>query len=166
MLGFICAYIAVLIVDRYKDYWFSSCPNFREYLGYMNEFMKKRFKYIYVDCVMWISYLPFMYFAILQLKANSYASGMEVFSSLLAIVIVVVYPLYPFFILRLLFDCSNNLTNYESITLRLPEREDDERSMCQDVSCCPRIDLEEMSLSPYVDKVVRPVFNRDIPEYS
>lgn len=56
---------------------------------------------------MWISYLPFLYFSILQLKNGDFSTGTNVFSSLLAIVIIILYPLYPVFILRKLFDRSS-----------------------------------------------------------
>ncbi len=130
--------------------------------------MKQRFKFIYVDTVMWISYLPFLYFAVLQLKSGKFDSGMQIFSSLLAIVIIIIYPLYPVFILRKIFDRSDNeaedLRNYKAITLKEPPRPEEEgKSLCADVTCCapsdPRISMVEMSLSPYIDKVVRPIFN-------
>lgn len=70
--------------------------------------MEKRFKYIYVDLVMWISYIPFLYFSMLQIKGNMWSTGLEIFSSLLAYVIIIVYPLYPFFILRKIFDKSDD----------------------------------------------------------
>jgi len=38
--------------------------------------MNKRFKYIYVDCIMWISYLPFLYFSILQLQNLKFNTGL------------------------------------------------------------------------------------------
>ena len=106
--------------------------------------MHKRFKFIYVDCVMWISYLPFLYFSMLQLQKISFSSGIDAVSSLLAIVIVIVYPLYPIFILRKLFDKSSDpaldLLNYKAISIRLPLDLADvvERSLCADVQCCPK----------------------------
>jgi hypothetical protein len=70
--------------------------------------MEKRFKYTYVDLVMWISYLPFLYFSILQIKGVMWSTGLQVFSSLLAYVIIIIYPLYPIFILKKLFDKSDD----------------------------------------------------------
>ena len=138
--------------------------------------MHKRFKYIYVDLVMWISFMPFLYFSILQVKNLSFGSGTEAISSIIAFVVLIIYPLYPFFILRKLFDKSDdpalNLVNYKSITLRLPpdEEENKDKSMCADVQCCvkddPNVAMMEMSLSPYIDKVVRPVYNESMPEYA
>jgi len=145
-------------------------------MRYTCRFMEKRFKYIYVDLVMWISYLPFLYFAILQIKGVRWSTGIDVFSSLLAYVIILVYPLYPVFILRKLFDKSDdrreNLQNYKAITLKLPidEEEMAKQPLCASFQCCPREDpntsMIEMSLSPFIDKVVRPVYNIDVPEYS
>ncbi len=71
--------------------------------------MRKRFKWIYFDFVAWISYLPFIYFALMQLKAFSFKTGLQGFSSLLAIAIIIVYPLYPFFIVYLLRQNYNHL---------------------------------------------------------
>lgn len=134
--------------------------------------MEKRFKYIYVDLVMWISYLPFLYFSMLQLKEMKFDSGVNALSSLIAVVIITVYPLYPLFILRKLFDKGDNLSNYRAITLQLPldPEEVARRPLCASFQCCPRdnpdIAAVEMSLSPYIDKVVRPVYNVDVPEYN
>ena len=69
--------------------------------------MQKRFKYIYVDCVMWISYLPFLYFSILQLQKMPFDTALNAISTILAVVIIVIYPLYPVFILRKIFDKSD-----------------------------------------------------------
>lgn len=119
MFAFVFLYIFVLLIERYNNSCCLSCPNLQQYLAYTCEFMKKRFKFIYVDSIMWISYMPFLYFAILQLQAG-FASS--ILSSLLAIIIIIVYPLYPLFILRKLFDRSSNpaedLVNYKAITLK------------------------------------------------
>ena len=54
----------------------------------------------------------------------------------------------------------------------MPIDEDDfgDKSCCADVQCCVRDDpntaLAEMSLAPWIDKVVRPVYNEDVPEYA
>lgn len=106
--------------------------------------MQKRFKYIYVDLVMWISYLPFLYFAMLQIKELKFDSGINAISSLIAFVIIVIYPLYPVFILRKLFDKSDNpeehLKNYKAICLLLPldPEEVANRPLCADFQCCPK----------------------------
>jgi hypothetical protein len=122
MLAFIGSYFLVLLLEKYSASCCISCPNLYDYVNYTCDFMKRRFKYIYVDCVMWISYLPFLYFSILQLQSGRWDSGMNIFSSLLAIAIIITYPLYPIFILRKLFDRSSNpaedLYNYKAITLK------------------------------------------------
>lgn len=171
MFTFILLYIFVLLLERYNNSCCLSCPNLQQYLMYTCQFMKKRFKFIYVDSIMWISYIPFLYFAILQLQAGF---GSAVFSSLLAIIIIIVYPLYPLFILRKLFDRSSvpaeDLANYKAITLKQPPRPNPDKALCEDVTCCAKEDstipLIEMSLSPYIDKVVRPIYNEFDPEYS
>ena len=75
---------------------------------------------------MWISYLPFLYFAVLQLQSSKFDTGLNIFSFLLAIAIIILYPLYPLFILRKIFDRSDNpaedLRNYKAITLKEPPR--------------------------------------------
>ena len=73
MISFICLYICVLVLERYNNSCCASCPNLQQYLTYTCEFMKKRFKFIYIDSVMWISYIPFLYFAILQLKSGEFS---------------------------------------------------------------------------------------------
>ena len=113
--------------------------------------------------------MPFLYFSIIQVKNLSFASGIDAISSILSFVILIIYPFYPLFILRKLFDKSDdpdlNLVNYKSITLRIPIDEEEERNkpLCADVQCCvkddPNVAMMEMSLSPYIDKVVRPVYN-------
>lgn len=60
--------------------------------------MRKRFKWIYFDFVMWLSFLPFLYFGLLQVKKFNFDSAIEGVSSLLALLFVIVYPLYPIFI--------------------------------------------------------------------
>jgi hypothetical protein len=56
--------------------------------------MKKRFKWIYFDFIAWISFLPFLYFSIMQLKNFSFSTALSGFSCILSLVIIVVYPLY------------------------------------------------------------------------
>ena len=92
---------------------------------------------------MWISFLPFLYFGILQLKSFNFTNGAQSISSILAIIIVAVYPLYPFYILKQLFDKTDdpltNLINYKAITLKLPlHMSEEEGSMCKNYQCCPK----------------------------
>jgi hypothetical protein len=126
MICFTASYFLVLLLKKYNNSCCMSCPTLRKYLNYICDFMQRRFKYIYVDSVMWISYLPFLYFAVLQLQSGKFDTGLNVFSFLLAIVIIIVYPLYPLFILRKIFDRSDipaeDLRNYKAITLKEPPR--------------------------------------------
>ena len=123
MICFVSLYAACMIFDRY-DGCCSSCPNLLRYLHHICDFMKKRFKFIYVDTIMWISFMPFLYFAIMQLKSFNFSNGLHSLSSIFAAIIVIVYPLYPIYILRQLFDKTDdektNLINYKAITWKLP----------------------------------------------
>jgi hypothetical protein len=71
--------------------------------------MKKRFKWIYFDFIAWMSYVPFVYFSLMQLKAFSFETALSGFSCILSLVIIVAYPLYPFFIIYLLKQNYNDL---------------------------------------------------------
>ena len=99
-------------------------------MRYTCRFMERRFRYTYLDLVMWISYLPFLYFGLLQVKNLRWDTGLNVFSNLLAFVILAIYPLYPIYILRKIFDKSDtpgeNLKNYHAITLKVVPEEPDE----------------------------------------
>ena len=121
---FISAYIVVLLFQKYSDSCCASCPCLQKYMRYTCRFMERRFKYTYVDLVMWISYLPFLYFGLLQVKTLRWDSGLNIFSNLLAFVILALYPFYPIFILRKIFDTSDerreHLKNYKAIALKLP----------------------------------------------
>lgn len=73
---------------------------------------------------MWISYLPFLYFSLLQIQKMKFDTALNAISTIIAFVIILVYPLYPIFILKKIFDKSSDpqehLINYSAITLRLP----------------------------------------------
>ena len=176
ILCFVSFYIFVQIMTKFKDSCCASCPCLLKYMSYICEFMDKRFKYVYLDMVMWISYIPFVYFAILQLKAFPFDTGVDALSTLLAMVIIAIYPIYPFFILRKLFDRSDDpnedLSNYKAYTLKLPldEEEEAKKGCCDDFQWCPversDIAMVEMSLSPYIGNVKRPVYNEDVPDYA
>ena len=129
MACFLSAYIVVVLYGKYGQNCCETCPCLQKYMKYTCRFMEKRFKYTYVDLVMWISYLPFLYFGLLQVKSLRWDTGLNIFSNLLAFVILIVYPFYPLFILRKIFDTSDtrrqNLKNYKAITLKLPFDEDD-----------------------------------------
>ena len=122
---FACAYIVVLLFGKYNDSCCSNSPCLRKYMMYSCRFMEKRFKYTYVDLVMWISFLPFLYFGLLQVKLLRWDTGMNISSNLLAFAILIIYPLYPIFIIRKIFDTNRDnrrehLKFYKAITLKLP----------------------------------------------
>lgn len=60
--------------------------------------MSNRFKWIYFDFVAWLSYLPFLYFSIVQVQRFNFNDALNGFSSILAIIILGTYPLYPILI--------------------------------------------------------------------
>ena len=108
MMGcFLCAYIVVVLFQKYSESCCSSSPCLHKYMKYTCRFMERRFRYTYVDLVMWISYLPFLYFGLLQVKNLRWDNGLNIFSNLLAFVILAIYPFYPLFILRKIFDTSD-----------------------------------------------------------
>lgn len=109
MGGFLLLYILVLVIENHAIKCSDSCPRVYFYTAEICAFMKKRFKWIYFDFVAWVSYLPFVYFSIMQLQAISFATFLEGFSCILSIVIIVTYPLYPFFIIYLLKQNYNDL---------------------------------------------------------
>ena len=93
--------------------------------------MQKRFKWIYFDFVVWLSYLPFLYFALIQVQNMSFSTALLGISSILSVIIIIVYPLYPLFILYHL------KKNYKAI-------------------CLENDKMVEMSLNPWINKVKRP----------
>jgi hypothetical protein len=86
MLIFTAVYVVVLIMQKYMDSCFARCPRARFYSNEVCEFLKKRFKWAYVDFIMWLSYLP------------SFSNADKAISSIISIVIILIYPVYPFFI--------------------------------------------------------------------
>jgi hypothetical protein len=136
MGGFLALYLGIFMFRKYAD---KCCLNFPRVKFYVTEsclFMEKRFKWIYFDFIAWISYLPFIYFSLMQLKAFSFHSFLEGISCLLGIIIIATYPLYPFFIVYLLRKNYNNIIKEDK--------------------------MAEMSLSPFIYKVKRP--HTEIPE--
>lgn len=61
-----------------------------------------RFTWNYFDFIIWLSYLPFLFFSITQLKNISFKSADLVISSLISILIIIAYPLYPGFVFYLI----------------------------------------------------------------
>ena len=60
--------------------------------------MFKRFKWIYFDFVAWVSYLPFLYFSLMQVQKFDFSNALGAFSCIFSIVVLLTYPLYPIFI--------------------------------------------------------------------
>ena len=131
MGGFLLLYLIIYIFQRNSESCCASCPNLHFYVEEICIFIKARFKWIYFDFIAWISYLPFVYFAVVQLTTFSFESALAGFSSILAIFIIVIYPLYPALI------CYQIKSNYNALV-----QENDK--------------IVEMSLSPWVYKVKRP----------
>jgi hypothetical protein len=103
MFGFLGAYLTVYVFKRFAtEACRVSCNNVWFYVDTICDFMEKRFKWIYFDFVMWISYIPFLFFSILQLEYFGFNNFNHGLSCILAMVIIAVYPLYPFFICYLL----------------------------------------------------------------
>jgi hypothetical protein len=98
MLIFTAVYVVVLIMQKYMDSCFARCPRARFYSNEVCEFLKKRFKWAYVDFIMWLSYLPFLFFSLVQLQVISFSNADKAISSIISIVIILIYPVYPFFI--------------------------------------------------------------------
>lgn len=131
MVIFLAIYVVVLLLQKYMDFCFSRCPKARFYSNEITEFLLKRFKWAYFDFVMWLSYVPFLFFALVQLQNFSFETGDKSVSSLISLVIIVVYPAYPFFIGWLI------KSHYETL-----KEEDTDK-------------LLEMSMGPYVSKIQR-----------
>ena len=108
---FLGIYIAIIIFQKNIDSCCSTCPRAHFYTEQICIFMQKRFKWIYFDFIAWIAYLPFLYFALVQLKNFGFQNFLAGFSSLLSLVIVVAFPLYPVFI------CYLIRTNYNALVL-------------------------------------------------
>lgn len=88
-------YVTVLLMQKYMDQCFLRCPKVKRYAHEVCEFLLNRFTWNYFDFIIWLSYMPFLFFSITQLMKISFATGDMIFSSLLSIVIIAVYPLYP-----------------------------------------------------------------------
>ena len=94
-------------------------------------FMFQRFKWIYFDFVAWISYLPFLYFSILQVKKLGFNDGLQGFSSIFSIIVLATYPLCPVLI------AYQIKKNYRAV-------------------CLENDSMVEMALSPWLWKIKRP----------
>lgn len=99
------------LIGRYIDSMCLTCPNFNFYVKEICIYLSNRFKWIYFDFVVWLSYLPFLYFAIVQLQKLNFSTPLAGFSSILSIIIIGTYPLYPFLI------CYNIKKNYVALCM-------------------------------------------------
>lgn len=92
---FLLVYFLIYIFQRNIDSCCVSCPKLHFIVNEICIYLKARFKWIYFDFVAWISYMPFLYFAVVQLANFSFEDALTGFSSILSIIIIIVYPLYP-----------------------------------------------------------------------
>lgn len=73
MFVFLATYLSIIAFQKYiQESCRTSCSRAFLYVDEICSFMQKRFKWIYFDFIMWISYLPFIYFSLLQLQAFSF----------------------------------------------------------------------------------------------
>lgn len=98
MGAFLLLYIIISIIQRNIENCCLSCPKLNFYANEICIYMQKRFKWIYFDFVVWLSYLPFLYFALIQVQNMSFSTALLAISSILSVIIIIVYPLYPVFI--------------------------------------------------------------------
>ena len=125
------AYLIVYLLHRNMDGLCLSCPRIQFYTQEICSFMLKRFKWIYFDFIAWMSYLPFLYFSLLQVQQFSFSSPLSAFSCIFALAVLLTYPLYPLFI------AYQVKQNYRDI-------------------CLEGNTLVEMAFSPWLYKVKRP----------
>ena len=96
MMGcFLILYILTLLMVRNIDSMCLSCPNLNFYVKEICIYLSNRFKWIYFDFVVWLSYLPFLYFSLMQVQKFNFNSGLEGFSSIFSVIVLITYPLYP-----------------------------------------------------------------------
>ena len=134
MMGcFLTLYGLTMLISKNIDSMCLSCPKFNFYVKEICIFLSNRFKWIYFDFVVWLSYLPFLYFALIQVQKFNFSTGLEGFSSIFAVLVLIAYPLYPALIIY------NIKRNYVAL-------------------CMENDKMVEMSLSPWMYKVKRPQF--------
>jgi hypothetical protein len=134
--AFLLVYILVLIIQKSLPYCMDNCPKLHFYTNEICEFLQRRFKWIYFDFILWISYIPFVFFALEQFKNFSFENAELAVSCIFSMAVIATYPLYPVLI------CYIIKTNYTDL-------------------CLGTNTMTEMSLSPYVYKVHRPL---EVPE--
>lgn len=134
MMGcFLIMYGLTFLISKHIESMCVSCPNFNFYVKEICIFLSNRFKWIYFDFVVWLSYLPFLYFSMKQVQKFNFNTPLEGFSSIFSIIVLIAYPLYPVLI------AYNIKKNYVAL-------------------CMENDKMIEMSMSPWVYKVKRPEF--------
>lgn len=126
-------YGLTFLISKHIESMCVSCPNFNFYVKEICIFLSNRFKWIYFDFVVWLSYLPFLYFSMKQVQKFNFNTPLEGFSSIFSIIVLIAYPLYPVLI------AYNIKKNYVAL-------------------CMENDKMIEMSMSPWVYKVKRPEF--------
>lgn len=76
--------------------------------------MKQRFKWIYFDFVMWLAYIPFLFFAMKQLSVFPFSNFIQGLSSILSIIIIATLPVYPGWITYLIYKNYNDLVKKDN----------------------------------------------------
>ncbi len=130
---FLIMYGLTFLISKHIESMCVSCPNFNFYVKEICIFLSNRFKWIYFDFVVWLSYLPFLYFSMKQVQKFNFNTPLEGFSSIFSIIVLIAYPLYPVLI------AYNIKKNYVAL-------------------CMENDKMIEMSMSPWVYKVKRPEF--------
>jgi len=54
----------------------------------------KRFKWAYFDFIVWLTYIPFLYFAMVQMKNLIFSSATDSLSNVISLIILLTYPFY------------------------------------------------------------------------
>lgn len=73
---FLVLYGLTFLIGKYIDSMCLSCPNFNFYVKEICIYLANRFKWIYFDFVVWLSYLPFLFFSIKQVQKFNFNSGL------------------------------------------------------------------------------------------
>lgn len=77
MMGcFLALYAATYLIQKHIDSMCLSCSKLNFYVKEICIYLGNRFKWIYFDFVVWLSYLPFLYFSIVQVQKFNFKSGL------------------------------------------------------------------------------------------
>lgn len=91
----ILLYIMSYLLSERIGNIFVNYPKLQYYVKQIATYISARFKWVYFDMLIWISYIPFLYFSLRQVKSISFTSALSSISSLVSLVILALYPLYP-----------------------------------------------------------------------